>query len=158
MEILLTKNASCGEHVLSCKRKDGSVTWTHVTSFFIMHDICHYAVETVIPFRNAFFGMIKNGTDITEFELPKEQRNISLTSEALLAEHLANLLVIEYTQGKMDNFLEILMATYEADYNDETIRLITNEKLERIRLIYSKLMEKWNILAEHATMTLIFED
>ena len=157
MEILLTKDARSGEHALSCKREDGSVTWTHVSPFFILHDICHYAVETTMSFQNAFFGMIKNGTDITDFALPKEQRNIVLTSEALLAEHLVNLLVIEYTQGKMDNLLDILVATYESD-NDETVHQVTNEKLDEIRIAYNKLMQKWNALPERETMTLIFKD
>lgn len=156
MEILLIKGASGNEHVLSCKRKDGSMTWKHVSPFFIMHDICHYAVETVIPFHEAFFGMIKKGTDITEFELPKEERSIALGAEALLTEHLVNLLVIEYTQGEMDNFLEILKATYEID--DKTIDLITEKKLNEIRIAYYGLMKKWNDLPERKTMTLIFED
>ncbi len=157
MEILLTKEASGSEHVLSCKRKDGSVTWKHVSSFFIMHDLCHYTVETVMPFHEAFFGMIKKGTDITEFELPKEERSISLNAEALLTEHLVNLLVIEYTQGKMDNLLEILKVTYEIQ-DDKTIGLITEEKLDEIRIAYYGLMKKWNALPERETMTLIFED
>ena len=156
MEILLIKGASGNEHVLSCKRKDGSMTWKHVSPFFIMHDICHYAVETVMPFHEAFFGMIKKGTDITEFELPKEERSIALSAEALLTEHFVNLLVIEYTQGKMDNLLEILKATYEID--DKTIDWITEEKLNEIRIAYYGLMKKWNVLPERETMTLIFED
>ena len=156
MEILLIKGANGNEHVLSCKRKDGSMTWKHVSPFFIMHDICHYAVETVMPFHEAFFGMIKKGTDITEFELPKKERSIALSSEALLTEHLVNLLVIEYTQGEMDNFLEILKATYEID--DKTIDLITEKKLNEIRTAYYGLMKKWNDFPERETMTLIFED
>jgi len=156
MQILLIKGASGNEHVLSCKRKDGSMTWKHVSPFFIMHDICHYAVETVMPFHEAFFGMIKKGTDITEFELPKEERSIALSAEALLTEHFVNLLVIEYTQGKMDNLLEILKATYEID--DKTIDWITEEKLNEIRIGYYGLMKKWNDLPERETMTLIFED
>jgi len=157
MEILLIKGASGNEHVLSCKRKDGSMTWKHVSPFFIMHDICHYAVETVIPFHEAFFGMIKKGTDITEFELPKEERSIALGAEALLTEHFVNLLVIEYTQGKMDNLLEILKATYEID-DDKMIDWITEKKLNEIRIAYNGLMKKWNVLPERETMTLIFED
>jgi hypothetical protein len=157
MEILLIKGASSNEHVLSCKRKDGSITWKHVSPFFIMHDICHYTVETIMPFHEAFFGMIKKGADITEFELPKEERSSSLTSEALLTEHLVNLLVIEYTQGKMDNLLEILRATYEIG-DDKTIDWITEKKINEIRIAYYELMKKWNALPEREIMTLIFED
>jgi hypothetical protein len=66
-------------------------------------------------------------------------------------------LVIEYTQGKLDNLLEILKATYEID-DDRTIDLITEEKLNEIRIAYYGLMKKWNALPERETMTLIFED
>jgi len=66
-------------------------------------------------------------------------------------------LVIEYTQGKMDNFLEILRATYEID-DDKTIDLITEEKLNEIRIAYDGIMKKWDDLPERETMTLIFED
>ena len=112
MEILFTKTG-LDEDVLSCKRKDGTVTWTHVSRFFILHDLCHYVVEDSLLLKKAFFGMLANGTDITEFELPKDQRRIELTSEALFAENLVNLLVIDYTQGRMDNLLGIFRETYE---------------------------------------------
>jgi len=71
MEIKLTKNPT-GDHILSCKRNDGTETWKHVNNFFIAHDICHYAAETAIPLNNAFFGMVAAGTDIENFDLPKE--------------------------------------------------------------------------------------
>jgi hypothetical protein len=68
--------------------------------------------------KKAFFGMQANGTDITEFELPKDQRRIELTSEALFAEHLVNLFMVDYTQGRMDNLLEIFRETYEEAGSD----------------------------------------
>ena len=71
MEIKLTKNPT-GDHVLSCKRNNGTITWKHVSSFFISHDICLYAAEAVIPLNNVFFGMVAAGTDIENFDLPKE--------------------------------------------------------------------------------------
>src|SRR5437773_7563189 len=149
MKIIFTKTGN-EEQVLSCKRKDGSITWMHISSFFITHDLCHYAVETVMPLRNAFYGMVNNGTDITEFDLPKDKRNIVLAEEALFAEQLVNLLTIEYAQGRMDNFIEIFNGIYERD--NEWSCLITNEKLEEIRSVYNRLMQQWNSLSESETM------
>ena len=156
MEILITKTGM-NEDVLSCKRKDGTVTWTHVSNFFILHDLCHYAIETVLSLKKAFFGMLANGTDITEFDLPKDQRKIELTSEALFAEHLVNLVVIDYTQGRMNNLIEIFKETYN-DPGSDLINLINEEKLEDIRKNYASLMQQWKSIRESETLRLIFEE
>ena len=156
MEILFTKTGSDAD-VLSCKRKDGTVTWTHVSRFFILHDLCHYAVEDSLLLKKAFFGMLANGTDITEFELPKDQRRIELTSEALFAEHLVNLLVIDYTQGRMDNLLEIFRETYE-EAGSDLLKYITEDKVEDIRKNYAVLVQQWRSVPERENLKLIFEE
>lgn len=155
MDILFTKTGS-GEDVLSCKRKDGSVTWVHVSKFFILHDLCHYAVEKSLSLKQAFFGMLAEGTDITEFELPKEQRPFELTPEALFAEHLVNLLVIDYTQGKMENLLEIFRETYDDASN--LLHLINEIKLEDVRKNYAMLVQQWQATPERESLKLIFEE
>ena len=157
MEIKLTKNSS-GDHILSCKRNDGTITWKQVTNFFISHDICHYAVETVIPFNNAFFGMVAAGIDIENFDLPKDQRNFQFSEEAILAEHLVNLLTIEISQGKMENLLELFSGIYEEHVGTNLYKIVTKEKLEEIRTKFSGLMQQWRSLPENQTMTLLFEE
>lgn len=156
MEILFTKSGN--DQILSCKRKDGSVTWKHIIPFFISHDLCHVAVETTVPLKKAFFGMVAAGVDIGDFDLPKEQRNFQLSEEAILAEHLVNLLTIEFTQGKMENFLEIFSAIYEEHIGTGLYKIITEEKLEDIRNRFSELMQQWNSLPENDTMHLVFEE
>ena len=156
MEIKFTKNTA-REHVLSCKRKDGSVTWSHVSNFFILHDLCHYTIETTLSLKKAFFGMLADGADITQFELPKEERVVELTQEALFAEHLVNLIVIDHTQGRMNNLLDIFRETY----NDGSIRLLDTldeQKLQDIRENYSALIQKWRVVPETETLKLIFEE
>jgi len=157
MEIKLTKNPS-GDHILSCKRNDGTITWKHVSSFFISHDICHYAVETVVPFNNAFFGMVAAGTDIENFDLPKNQRNFQLSEEAIIAEHLVNLLTIEISQGKMENLLEVFSGIYEEHVGKKLYQVITEVKLEEIRHKLSGLVQEWKLMEETKTMTLIFNE
>ena len=130
----------------------------HVNNFFISHDICHYAAETVIPLKNAFFGMVAAGINIENFDLPKEQRNFQLTEEAILAEHLVNLLTIEVTQGKMENFLEVFSGIYEEHVGTKLYRLVTENKLEEIRNKITDLLQQWNLLEETKTMTLLFKE
>jgi len=156
MKISFTKTGS-GEDVFSCKRRDGTVTWTHVSKFFMLHDLCHYAIETTLPLKKAFLGMLASGTDISEFELPKDQRKIELTSEALFAEHLVNLVVIDYTQGRMDNLIEIFKETYH-DAGSDLINTINEETLENIREKYAALMQQWRGIPERESLQLIFEE
>jgi len=156
MEIKLTKTG--GNPVLACKRKDGSVTWRHVIPFFIGHDLCHYAVETIIPLKKAFWGMIAGGIDISDFDLPKEERNFQLTEEAILAEHLVNLLTIELSQGKMENLLEVSGGIYQAQVGTNFYKIISEKKLEAIRERINTLMQQWQALSDTETMTLLFED
>ena len=139
MEILFTKTGK-EDHVFSCKREDGSVTWKQGSSFFILHDLCHFAVETVMQLKNAFYGMVEAGTDISDFDLPKEQRDFQITNEAIFAEHLVNLLVIEYTQGKMENLIEIFNGVYEEHRGQNESPVITDKRLEQIRILYHDLM------------------
>ena len=156
MEILFTKSGQ-EEAVFSCKRKDGTVTWAHVSKFFMLHDLCHYAIETIIPLKKAFLGMLAGGTAITEFELPKDERTFDLTPEALFAEHLVNLVVIDYTQGRMDNLLEVFSATYDRTGSSLPYS-ITEEKLENIRIKYASLVEQWISVPERESLKLLFEE
>ena len=156
MEILFTKTG-LDEDILSCKRKDGTQTWMHVSKFFILHDLCHYAVETTLSLKRAFFGMLANGTDITDFGLPKEQRTIELTSETLFAEHLVNLIVIDNTQGRMNNLIEVFKETYY-DAGTALLNSINEGKLEDVRNNYASLIQQWQSVPERESLKLLFEE
>jgi len=58
---------------LSCIRDggataDGSRTWTRLQpGFGAQHDLAHYAVETVLGFDGAFYGLLAQGRAIEEF-------------------------------------------------------------------------------------------
>ena len=56
--------------ILTCTRTDGSTTWVKMYPGFEAHDLGHYAVETVLKFENAFYGMIAKGSNIEDFEMP----------------------------------------------------------------------------------------
>ena len=107
MEISFTKRGD-DQNIISCKRKDGSVTWMHSSRFFIMHDLIHYSVETVLNLKTAFYGMLAAGTDIKDFDVPRERRTILFSDEAIFAEQTVNLLGIEHTQGRIENFIEFI--------------------------------------------------
>ncbi|MBS1655884.1 MAG: hypothetical protein JSU05_13620, partial [Bacteroidetes bacterium] len=85
MEINFLKKKN-GSFVLKCNRTDGSSTWKHSTPFFINHDLMHFAVETTLGYNSSFYGMLKNGIDITEFDLTREKRTVALTDESVFTE------------------------------------------------------------------------
>lgn len=155
MEISFTKRDE-GKHIISCKRKNGTETWMYITSFFVIHDICHYAVETKLGMKSAFYGMLAAGTSISDFELPKEQRSFSLTEEAICAEHLVNLLTIEYTQGRMDSFTEMFTNSYKMA-DELFISMLKNRKLGEIRNDFEHLAHQWNELEAGGKLKLDFE-
>jgi hypothetical protein len=156
MEIVFTK-AGNEEYVLSCKRKDGSVTWHHVDDFFVLHDLCHFAVETGLRIKNGFFGMLAAGTDITEFDLPKQQRTVQLTAEALFSEQLVNLLVIDHTQGRMDNLVEVFYSIHGENTDTFFLQQLNEEKLDEIRIKYTGLVYQWKLMPLDHSLSLVFE-
>jgi hypothetical protein len=157
MEIRVTKTGK-EEQVFSCMRKNGSVTWKQVSGFFILHDLCHYAVETVLPLPHAFLGMVAAGTDITAFDQPREQRSFELNPEAIMAEQLVNLLVIDFTQGRLSDLVGIFNDLTVDELSLSLRQRVTAEKIDLIRQRYAALVQEWNSLPVAQTLLLLFED
>lgn len=142
--------------MLHCTRPDGSATWLPLTPFFVLHDLCHYAVETTLGYTQAFYGMLAAGTDIRQFELPKDQRPFELTPQALQAEQLVNLLVIEYAQGRMEDFLDQLETVNRNNEDRQAPAMITAAELESVRQLFGQLAERWQALPENESLVLNF--
>ena len=157
MEISFTKKG-VNTQIISCRRMDGTITWMHIDSFFIIHDICHYAVESALKFKNAFYGMLASGIAIADFEMPKEKRTFHLTEEAIYTEQIVNLLTIEYSQRPMENFLDTLNEICHKMAIPLALTVLDQTKLLQIRLSVELLMKRWDLLPEGETITLIFEE
>lgn len=93
LRIRLARNAD-GTSVLSCTRADGTTTWqkSHGRSgaFFPAHDLTHYAVETTLGARGAFYGLLAEGWDIADFA-----SGVALPDEALLVEAIVGTLDLQ---------------------------------------------------------------
>ena len=72
--LIRIKKKKGGDAALSCVRADGSSTWQrqegHLGHFFPLHDLTHYAVETVLGHRRGFYGLVADGWDLTDFGSP----------------------------------------------------------------------------------------
>lgn len=133
------------------ERHDGSKTYTKLHTNFEIHDIAHYAVEKQLGFKNAFYGLLSQGHQIDDFQLPKADRPKALwpqniPQQALVTEHLVNLLTIDF----MDSGAQMdILETFEAILKDKDLPFpesLDREKLIGIQNELSDLMAKWNAL------------
>src|SRR5688572_25655537 len=95
--LIQIKKKNDGSAALTCRRADGSVTWQRQDGqqghFFPLHDLTHYAVETVLGYTRGFFGLVADGWDLADFDKPWPRGR--LPTEALLAEFVVGFLDIE---------------------------------------------------------------
>jgi hypothetical protein len=66
--IMQLKKAPDGKGTLTYIRADGTRTWMQVSPYFAQHDLLHYAVESVLGYREAFMGLIASGKSLSDFE------------------------------------------------------------------------------------------
>lgn len=158
MRIQIKKNHSkpC---VLTCIRDDGSITWSKLHQGTEAHDLAHYAVEKVLEFDQAFFGLLNKGYEIGDFELPRDKRPTDLQptnlhESALQTEHIVNLLTIEFfNTGEDDNFLktlESILAENQLPWPEG----LTEDALKKIRAVFSELLYRWGALGDGEALEL----
>ncbi len=138
-----------GIGVLRCTRADGTVTWQKQTkhaAHFALHDLTHYAVETVLGYRRAFFGLIAEGWDVddTTGHGPRG----ALPPEALEAEKIVGLFDAERASGASWN---------PEEFNASLARPLTNADLEKIRELRTTLFHQWSAIAPGEKLKLKFE-
>jgi len=155
LRIQITKRAD-GVGVLRCVRADGSVTWQtqdRHAAHFALHDMTHFAVESTLGTRRAFFGLIAEGWEIAD-TTGKGSRG-ALPAEALEVERIVGLLDAERASGAI---------TSVEDFNKFRIteaapnpRQLTQEELQTIRARRVDLFSRWSALPVGATLELDFQ-
>ena len=157
MNIQFTKKKD-RKHTITCCRNDGTVTWMQVDDFFIFHDLMHYAVETTLQYKNAFYGMLAAGTNITDFELPKEQRPFNITPEAFNAECIVNLALVEFSQGRVEDFNKALKDSYEKSEFTNEAPQFDHAAIEQVHASFAALVLQWNTLPFGESLNLPFSE
>jgi len=149
--------------VLECIREDGSSTWSKLHQGTVSHDIAHYAVETVLGFTKAFYGIIASGFNIDDFELPKNERPEALKpsqldASALQTEHIVNLLQVEFfNSGENQDFIAEL-TTILSENHIPFPENLNSKTLKSIRTLFSNLLQQWNSLDEGEFLELSFPE
>lgn len=147
--------------VLTCIRDDGSKTWVKMYPGIEAHDLAHYAVETALKFENAFYGMVAKGTNIEDFELPRENRPEvvlpkNLHSEALISEHLVNLIMVRAQTKDTEMHIPYLLDNILNENELPFPKNLTAATMEKIWTTFLKLDSQWKALPIGATMELKF--
>ncbi len=159
MRIQITKRTDGGA-VLKCVRADGTETWQkqqgHQAAFFPLHDLTHFAVETELGIRSAFYGLIASGWSIDE----TGARGVAarLPPEAIFVESVVGTLDTERASGSRwtaDEFNDST-ARFAANGGRPAPRKLGDDELARIRQRRADLFARWTALEPGGMLELTF--
>jgi len=159
LRVCLTKHAD-GATILKCIRADGSVTWQRQqgrsAAFFPLHDLTHFAIETELSLRRAFYGLIAEGWDIEE-TTGKGARG-ALPPEALAVERLMGLFDLERAGSATWSAAELneQCCGPAALANHRLPHPITDADFVRISSRISELLAQWAVLPAGHVLELSF--
>jgi len=150
------KKGRDGPATLACVRADGSRTWGKEHPFFPMHDLTHCAVESVLGFDQAFFGLIARGWDIDDFAKPRASRTMPL--QAIVAEHVVGVFDRERALPvplSVVEFNEMAFASLPPVQRD-SFKPLTDAQVSGVRELRSRLEARWHALPVGATLVVEF--
>lgn len=159
--LIQLKKKADGTAALTCTRADGSVTWQRQEGaqgrFFPLHDLTHYAVETVLGHRHGFYGMVADGWNMTDFGAPWPRGPIPADADP--SELIVGFLDTERAGGvrwTVEDFND-KVAAYHRQHGLEGSCVLTEEQLRRIRELRQALFERWHALPAGDVMELEFD-
>lgn len=155
MEILFKKRQG-RKNIITYKRDTLNDYWFEADDFLVLHDLSHYAIEATLKYSSAFWGLIKSGINPSVFENKELRDKILITNEAWYAECLANLVLIELSQGEFENFNLVFKESVQQMNKNIPDIVLTNEQINAIRMFYKKLIQQWRSLETDNTMILLF--
>ena len=158
LKITLAKNSN-KPSVLSCTREDGSTTWTSVYPGLELHELAHYVVEQRLELNNYFYGLLAQGYNIEDFELPKDERPTELMPsnlpvESLVVEHMVNLLQVGFNSEDYDFFqtLQSVLAEKQLPLPEQVDESMAQQLQAELRLWW----QKWTNLGVNDKLELEF--
>lgn len=160
MVIRFAKKRQDGTPVLSMQRADGSVAWQRQDRFFPTHDLTHYAVETTLGLREAFWGMMADGWEFSDFGSPWPRGKMPNEPEAGLAEALVGLFdQLSLADPETMEDAEAVNALLEQYFNSHgrpLPRRITAGELATILQMRRDLIARWKALPDGEALELVF--
>ncbi len=143
--------------MLTCIRADGSVTWQASTPFFALHDLYHLAVESVLGYYQAFYGLLAAGREIDSFGTRNGEKD-TYTAEEMWAESIVGFLQWPEVGGgpplSSTEVLQQLTSTFQnSPYG---VPPITADQVQQIRRVASTLHTLWVDVAAGEQLELPF--
>ena len=160
--IIRIKKKTDGSAALSCTRADGSVTWQRQDGqqgqFFPLHDLTHYAVEHVLDLPRAFYGLLAEGWNISDFG--KEGSKGPLPADAMLAELIVGFFDLERATGEIgtaDDFNAKVQAWYTTNGRPQPSFRLTDAQLAQIRETRADVFARWKALPSGEALEIPFQ-
>ena len=161
MLTLRIKKKSDGTGALSCVRADGTATWQSQRAghaqFFALHDLTHYAVESVLGYRLGFFGLVASGWSLEDFGSPWPRGPIP--AEADPSELIVGLLDAERAAGdewSAEEFNRQARLAPAALGADAAGPRISDDQLAAIRTRRAELFTRWEGVPPGESLVLSF--
>jgi hypothetical protein len=154
--LIQLKKGKDSRSTLACVRDDGSRTWGKVHPFFPEHDLTHYAVEGVLGFTEAFFGLVASGWELDDFLLPRTRSRLPM--EALLAESIVGVLDMErgLKLSQDTDELNTVLADGLRAQGLSAERRLSEHELDAIRTLRDQLIARWHATAPGETLEVRF--
>ncbi len=158
--VIRIKKKTDGSAALSCVRQDGSVTWQRQEGrqgqFFPIHDMTHYAVETVLGHRKGFYGLVSEGWDLTDFGAPWPRGRIP--EDADPSELIVGFLDAERASGERWSASDFndRLANYYSEHGLSGGCTLTDDQLARIRERMRELFHAWIAVPPGESLELVF--
>jgi hypothetical protein len=158
--VIAIKKKTDGSASLACRRADGSVAWQRQEGaqgrFFPLHDLTHYAVETVLGMNQAFYGLMASGWEFGDFGHPWPRG--PMPADAIAAELIVGYLDAERAAGTTWSAGEFnaQASAYHAARGASPGFELREADLELIRETRAALFARWDALPAGATLELPF--
>ena len=136
------------------QRQDGKLG-----AFFPLHDLTHYAVETVLGFRRAFYGLLAEGWDLSSFgEAGTEGRLPEDAESRRIDRRLLRSRTHHGQRERAPTNSTRRSATYSPTTNFRRRRFrVDDDQLANIRRVRDELFARWRAVPAGETLELPFD-
>jgi hypothetical protein len=145
------KKRTDGSAILTFVRADGSRTSSPIGAaqgFGPVHDLSHYAVESVLGIARGFIGLCGEGWRVGDFD---KNAAASIPPEAAVAEAVAGEISRMEITGQWSSLEDFNWTIASSGF------AMSAPRYDEIRRSLTRLRTEWNALAPGATMSLRFE-
>jgi hypothetical protein len=149
-----------GTVVFEVRRPDGTATWQKRTGptaeFFAVHDLTHFAVESELGLRRAFYGLVAEGWELSDFGTPWPRG--PMPPDALPAEFIVGCFDTARATGTPLTASDCNRAaeTYFAAAGLPAPAPLTDVSLGRIRDRIADLVRRWHSVPPGGSLELTF--